>query len=96
MSTTQLLIDEVATKLNVTKKEAKETLENISETIVALLLKGEDVRVPGLATFTTDVKPGREGIAPSTGKPYKTEAKRVVKVKMLKPVRDAVAELPIN
>lgn len=92
----QLLIDELATTLNVTKKSADETLETVAKAVIDLVLKGETITFPGLGKFTTAVQKGREGIAPSTGKPYKTEDKRVIKFTAIKQVRDAVAEVPVN
>ncbi|MFM7447759.1 MAG: HU family DNA-binding protein [Leptolyngbyaceae cyanobacterium] len=71
------LIDQIAEKANVTKKDADVVLTAILETIVESVAEGEKVTLVGFGTFEARDRQAREGRNPSTGKPIKIPATRV-------------------
>jgi DNA-binding protein HU-beta len=71
------LIDQIAAKANVTKKDADVVLTAILDTIVDSVAEGEKVTLVGFGTFEARDRQAREGRNPSTGKPIKIPATRV-------------------
>lgn len=71
------LIDQIAAKANVTKKDADVVLTAILDTIVESVAEGEKVTLVGFGTFEARDRQAREGRNPSTGKPIKIPATRV-------------------
>jgi DNA-binding protein HU-beta len=62
------LIEEVASKTRLTKKQAEEILETILETITNSLTKGEEVVLTGFGTFSAKVRHARKGVNPQNPK----------------------------
>jgi nucleoid DNA-binding protein len=91
-------VSAVAQKSGVTKKEANAVLKALTEVTVGQLKQGGpgQVTIPGLFKLTLAVKPAvpeHEGINPFTKQPTIFKAKperKVVKVRVLKGLRDAV------
>lgn len=78
MNKTQL-IEAMATKGNVTKKEATAALELVTATIAESLALEEKVQIVGFGTFSTSVIPAHEGVNPKdrSQKIQIAESKRV-------------------
>ena len=62
------LIEEVASKTRLTKKQAEEILETILATITESLKKGEEVILTGFGTFSAKVRHARRGVNPQNPK----------------------------
>ncbi len=73
------LIDKVAAKAGMTKKQAGEAVEAVLEAIVEALKSGEEVRLVGFGTFRVVEMKAREGRNPQTGEKIKIPARKVVK-----------------
>ena len=58
------LIEAVASKTRLTKKQAEEVLESILEHITESLKKGEEVVLTGFGTFSAKVRHARKGVNP--------------------------------
>ncbi|MGA7934450.1 MAG: HU family DNA-binding protein [Kovacikia sp.] len=71
------LVDQIASKANVTKKDADIVLTALLEVILDSVAKGEKVTLVGFGTFEARDRQAREGRNPSTGKPIKIPATRV-------------------
>ncbi len=71
------LIDAIAAKADVTKKDADAILTAILETISEAVAKGEKVTLVGFGTFEVRERQAREGRNPSTGKPIQIPATKV-------------------
>lgn len=71
------LVNEIASKANVSKKTADATLTSILETIVEALAAGDKVTLVGFGSFEPRQRQAREGRNPSTGKKLKIPATRV-------------------
>lgn len=61
------LINKVAEKENLTKKEAESLVDVVFETITETLINEENVLISGFGTFKFKDKPSRKGVSPKTG-----------------------------
>ena len=61
------LIDKVAEKTGVTKREAEATLNALTESIMEAVAGGEKVTLVGFGTFEARQRQEREGRNPKTG-----------------------------
>lgn len=71
------LIDQIAAKANVTKKDADIVLTAMLDVILDTVASGDKVTLVGFGTFEARERQAREGRNPSTGKPIKIPATRV-------------------
>jgi DNA-binding protein HU-beta len=71
------LIDQIAAKANVTKKDADAVLTAMLESIMDSVATGQKVTLVGFGTFEARDRQAREGRNPSTGEPIKIPATRV-------------------
>jgi DNA-binding protein HU-beta len=83
------LINEVA-KIVSTKKEAKEAVECVLDSITKSLKKKQPVTLVGFGTFKVDKRKARTGRNPQTGEIIKIKAKKVPKFVPGKVLKDAV------
>jgi DNA-binding protein HU-beta len=71
------LVDQIASKANVTKKDADLVLSAMLDVILEAVAQGDKVTLVGFGTFEARDRQAREGRNPSTGKPIKIPATRV-------------------
>ncbi|NJP09752.1 MAG: HU family DNA-binding protein [Leptolyngbyaceae cyanobacterium RU_5_1] len=71
------LVDKIAEKANVTKKDADSILTAMLEVILETVAEGEKVTLVGFGTFEARDRQAREGRNPSTGQPIKIPATKV-------------------
>lgn len=71
------LIDQIAAKASVTKKDADLVLSAALEAILEAVSSGDKVTLVGFGTFEARDRQEREGRNPSTGKPIQIPATRV-------------------
>lgn len=71
------LIDQIAVKASVTKKDADLILTAMLDVILDTVAAGDKVTLVGFGTFEARDRQAREGRNPSTGKPIKIPATRV-------------------
>jgi DNA-binding protein HU-beta len=71
------LVDAIAAKADVTKKEADAILTAILDTILETVAQGDKVTLVGFGTFEARERQAREGRNPSTGEPIQIPATRV-------------------
>ena len=84
------LIDRVAGKTNLTKKDATATVEALFETIQEALAGEERVQIIGFGTFEVRERAARKGRNPQTGEEIQIAATKVPAFKAGKSLRDAV------
>lgn len=84
-------IDVVASKSNLSKKDATTALNAVLETIEECLVKKEEVAFIGFGTFTTSERAARVARIPGNGKEVPVPATTVAKFKVGKNLKDAVA-----
>lgn len=71
------LVDEIATKADVTKKDADAILTAALAAIAEAVASGEKVTLVGFGTFEQRQRQAREGRNPSNGKPIQIPATTV-------------------
>lgn len=84
-------IDAVAEKSGLSKKDANEALNAILDTITEALKDGKTVSFIGFGSFSTVEREAREARVPLTGKTVKIPARKAVKFKVGKSLKDTVA-----
>ena len=84
------LVDRVAKKTQLTKKDVSATVEALFETIQEALKAGEKVQVIGFGNFEVRERAARKGRNPQTGKEIEIKASKVPAFKAGKALKDAV------
>jgi len=84
------LIDAMASKSGLTKKDVTVALEAFTSTVTETLAKKDSVALIGFGTFSTSDRAAREGRNPSTGETMQIKASTVAKFKVGKTLKDAV------
>ncbi len=75
------LVEKVYDKVGFTRKEAAQAVEVVFEEIKNALVRGEDVRIVGFASFNLRDKKARKARNPSTGEPIVIQPRRVLSFK---------------
>ena len=84
------LIDNVASEIGVTKREAKKAVECVFETITGSLAKGDAVRLVGFGTFGARKRAARMARNPRTGAKIQVKALNVPFFKAGKELKEKV------
>lgn len=84
------LVDAIAAKTGLTKKDADAAVKATVEAITEALKKGDEVALVGFGTFKVTKKAARTGINPATKAQIKIPAKNVPGFKAGKALKDAV------
>ncbi len=86
------LINAVAEKAELSKKDAEKAVSAVLEGITDALTSGEKVQLVGFGTFEVRERAAREGKNPATGETIQIEATRVPAFKAGKALKDAIAK----
>ena len=89
MNKTQL-IDVVATKTGLKKKDAEAAVNAVNEAIVEALKAGDKVQVIGFGTYEVKERAAREGRNPKTGETITIAASKAPTFAAGKALKDAV------
>jgi DNA-binding protein HU-beta len=84
------LIEAMASKSGLTKKDAGAALDAFTATVTETLAKKENVALIGFGTFATSERAAREGVNPSTGAKIQIAATTVAKFKVGAKLKEAV------
>ncbi|MRJ03101.1 MAG: HU family DNA-binding protein [Epsilonproteobacteria bacterium] len=84
-------IQAVAEKAGLSKKDTQRVIDAALEVITEALQSGKEVSFIGFGTFTTVQRAAREAKIPGTEQTIKVPATRVVKFKVGKKLKEAVA-----
>lgn len=84
------LIDGVASKSGLTKKDATAAVEALFEVVTETLAEGERVQVIGFGSFEVRDRAARKGRNPQTGEELQIPATKVPAFKAGKGLKDAV------
>jgi len=85
------LVEEVAGKVGLTKKETNNVVDAITSAITDSLARNERVTLVGFATFQVMERKARRGVNPQTREAINIPAKKVPKFKAGKNLKEAVA-----
>ena len=84
-------VTQIAEKANITKAKAHEILEIVSGTALSETKKNGQFIIPGIGKLVKSQRKARMGRNPQTGAAIKIPAKTVVKFRVAKSCKDAVA-----
>ena len=84
------ILTTLATKSNLKKKEIETVMMALEELILATLKKEGKIKLDGLGVFQLKDRPARMARNPATGEMVKVAAKRVVKFRVVKSLKEAV------
>ena len=84
------LIDIIVNKTEYQKNQVEKCLDEIFDTIIVTLKKGEKVNIVGFGQFQVAKRKGRKGVNPRTGKEMKIKDVKVAKFKTGKRLKEAV------
>ena len=84
------LVDRVAKKTQLTKKDVSTVVDALFETIQEALQAGEKVQVIGFGNFEVRERAARKGRNPQSGEEIQIEASKVPAFKAGKALKDAV------
>ena len=85
------LVSRIADKAGLTKATANEVLDLVAKTAVAETKKKGQFVIPGIGKLVKSKRKARKGRNPQTGEAIKIPAKTVVKFRVAKACKDAVA-----
>ena len=86
------LINLVAEKTELSKKDAEKAVAAVLESITEALVSNDKVQLVGFGTFEVRDRAAREGKNPATGAPIAIPASKVPAFKAGKALKDAVAK----
>ena len=84
------LVKVVADKTNLTQKEVAAVVDELLDTIVVDLAKGNEVALAGFGKFVVKTRAARESINPRTKEVIKVPACKAVAYKPSKAIKEAV------
>ena len=84
------LVEKIAEQAKLTKVDAERSVNAFINVVTAALKEGEDVTLVGFGTFTTGERAERQGRNPQTGEAITIAAKKVVKFKPGKALKEEV------
>jgi len=84
------LVEKIAEQAKLTKVDADRALNAFINVVTASLKEGEDVALVGFGTFTVGDRAERQGRNPQTGEVITISAKKVVKFKPGKALKEEV------
>jgi len=84
------LIEAIASKADISKKDAEAALKATIESIEGALAKGDKVTLVGFGTFAVKERAARQGRNPATGKTIKIKASKAPSFKAGKEFKDKV------
>ena len=84
------LVERVAGKTNLTKKDVTAAVEALFQSVEEFLAEGEKVQVIGFGTFEVHDRAARKGRNPQTGEEIEIKATKVPGFKAGKALKDAV------
>src|SRR3954462_8412901 len=85
------LVRSMAEKMDLHNKQAAAFLQHLADTAIKETKKNGVVVIPGLGRLVKAERKARMGRNPQTGEPIKIKAKTVVKFRVAKAAKDAIA-----
>jgi DNA-binding protein HU-beta len=86
------LIEDMAKVSSLPKTTCKKALESFMTVVENTLKSGESIVLTGFGTFTVVKRSSRTGVNPATGKKMQIPAKKVVKFKAGKIMKEMIAK----
>jgi len=86
------LVDRVAAKTGLTKKDAGRAVDALFESITEALAGGDRVQIVGFGTFEVRQRAARRGRNPQTGQDIEIAARKIPAFKAGKALKESVAK----
>ena len=87
------IVEDLNNQIGLNKREAKELVDSVFDTIKETLINGEEVKVSGFGNFQLKDKAKGRGTDPRTGEDVEISARRVVTFKSGQKLKEAVKTL---
>ena len=84
------LVAAIASKANISKKDAEASVKAFTEVVAEELKKGEKIQLVGFGTFEVSERAARTGRNPQTGAEMKIPASKAPKFKAGKALKDSI------
>ena len=84
------IVEHVAKKADLSKKEASDALDAVFDAITSMLEDGDRVQISGFGSFSISERAERQGRNPATGEQITIAASKNVRFKSGKALKDAV------
>ena len=84
------IVEDLNNQIGLNKREAKELVDSVFDTIKQTLINGEEVKVSGFGNFQLKDKPARPGRNPKTGQEYLIPKKERIRFNVSKLVKDQI------
>ena len=84
------LIKALSENSELNQKQTAAVVDALVEVITQQVVDGEDVKIPGIGTFTSVERAARNGVNPLTGEALSIPAKRVPKLKISSTLKNAI------
>ena len=86
------LIDIVAERAHLSKRDAKAALDTCFDAIIEALLNGEEVNITNFGVFEPKVRKSREGTHPKKHTPLVIESARTISFRVAKELKGKINE----
>ena len=87
------IVEDLNNQIGLNKREAKELVDSVFDTIKESLINGEEVKVSGFGNFQLKDKTARPGRNPRTGEDVEITARRVVTFKSGQKLKEKVKSI---
>ena len=87
------IVEDLNNEIGLNKREAKELVDSVFESIKDTLINGEEVKVSGFGNFQLKDKLARPGRNPRTGEDVEITARRVVTFKSGQKLKEKVKSI---
>lgn len=84
------LIDAIAGRASLSKKDAEQVLDTVIDAVVQTLKKGDKLTISGFGTFSVSQRAARTGRNPQTGEAIQIPASKNPRFKPGKALKDAI------
>ena len=84
------IVEKIADKCGVTKKESIDMVETVFSILKSTLEDGEDIKISGFGKFEVKMKHERRGRNPQTGEAIVIDARRILSFKPSALLRKAI------
>ena len=86
------LVDEIARKTGLTKKDVADTVDEFLRAVTRALASGKHIEIRGLGTFKVKERKARMARNPRTGDPVPVPPRKVPVLKVSKELKDLVSK----
>lgn len=86
----EALVDQIVANTGMSKKDAAAAINQVTQAVSDLMVKGQDVSLIGFGKFSVKDVPARTGRNPSTGAVIQISARKQVKFTPGKGLKDSV------